>query len=281
MLEQFIESKSNKNESKNRRNLLFSTFSLLTLMCCSALLWSLFARSLDLGSGNLEIAEMVAPVSLAENEVVKEVVKTNEVKNTSSSKPQEITRKVDMLRVEDNTEAPKTISTVQNTEMSRPLSGKARISNIDFGNDVNNDGLTGNERNNGGNNTGKKIGNEISSTKKIDETDDIPVLEKKVKIEKVDKKPLTKSLGVLNGKATYLPKPNLTAAAKAVGASGTVTVQISIDENGNVTSANAISGHPLLKADCERVARMTKFSQTLLSNQAVKATGILTYNFVR
>ncbi len=280
MLEQFIESKSNKYENKNRRNLLFSTFSLLTLMCCSALLWSLFARSLDLGNDNLEIAAMVAPVSLAENEVVKELIKKNDIKNTSSTKPQEITRKVDMLRVEDNTEAPKTISTVQNTEMSRPISGKVAKSGVDFGNDVNNENSTGNERNVNGNESGKKVESEIKAVKKVEEVEEIPVLEKKIKVEKVEKK-ITQSLGVINGKATYLPKPNFSAAAKAVGASGTVSVQITIDLNGNVISANAVSGHPLLKADCERVARMTKFSQTLLSNQAVKATGILTYNFVR
>jgi TonB family protein len=89
------------------------------------------------------------------------------------------------------------------------------------------------------------------------------------------------SLGVLTGKAISLPKPPYPAAAKAVGASGMVSVQITIDADGNVTSANATSGHPLLRAESEKAARNAKFSPTLLSKIAVKATGVLTYNFIR
>src|ERR1051326_7026592 len=47
--------------------------------------------------------------------------------------------------------------------------------------------------------------------------------------------------GVLNGKAISLPKPAYPAIAKAAHAAGTVTVQVLIDENGNVVSAKAIS----------------------------------------
>ncbi|MGE3466074.1 MAG: energy transducer TonB, partial [Pyrinomonadaceae bacterium] len=60
--------------------------------------------------------------------------------------------------------------------------------------------------------------------------------------------------GVLNGKATSLPKPDFPAAAKAVRAQGAVTVQIMIDQNGNVESAAALSGHPLLRSAAEKAA---------------------------
>jgi periplasmic protein TonB len=86
--------------------------------------------------------------------------------------------------------------------------------------------------------------------------------------------------GVLNGKATYLPKPAYPAIAKAAHASGQVTVQVTVDESGNVTSASAVSGHPLLKASAEAAARQAKFSPTLLSGQRVKITGVIVYNFV-
>ena len=88
------------------------------------------------------------------------------------------------------------------------------------------------------------------------------------------------SSGVLNGKATYLPKPVYPPIAKAAHASGTVNVQVTIDENGNVISATPISGHPLLKASAVAAARQAKFSQTKLSGQPVKVTGVLVYNFV-
>lgn len=86
--------------------------------------------------------------------------------------------------------------------------------------------------------------------------------------------------GVLNGKASSLPSPVYPAAAKAVRAEGNVVVQISIDEEGNVVSANAISGHPLLRAAAAAAAREAKFSPTQLNGQPVKVAGVLTYNFV-
>jgi TonB family protein len=85
--------------------------------------------------------------------------------------------------------------------------------------------------------------------------------------------------GILNGKAISLPHPEYPQAAAAVRASGAVSVQVTIDENGNVVSAAAASGHPLLRAAAESAAREAKFSPTLLSGNPVKVSGILTYNF--
>jgi protein TonB len=86
--------------------------------------------------------------------------------------------------------------------------------------------------------------------------------------------------GVLNGKAINLPKPSYPAIAKAAHASGTVVVQVLIDENGNVVSANAVSGHPLLIQAAVSAARQARFSPTKLSGQPVKVTGVIQYNFV-
>ena len=85
--------------------------------------------------------------------------------------------------------------------------------------------------------------------------------------------------GVLNGKATRLPKPAYPAAAKAVRASGAVNVQVVIDEEGGVVSATAVSGHPLLRAAATEAARQAKFSPTTISGQAVRVTGVIVYNF--
>jgi TonB family protein len=86
--------------------------------------------------------------------------------------------------------------------------------------------------------------------------------------------------GVLNGKAVSLPKPPYPPAARAVNAEGAVSVQVLIDEEGNVVSANAVSGHPLLRAASVEAARAAKFSPTRLMDQPVKVSGIITYNFV-
>lgn len=92
--------------------------------------------------------------------------------------------------------------------------------------------------------------------------------------------PKTISGGVLNSKAVNLVTPSFPAAARAVGAGGAVTVQVTIDEEGNVVSAVAVSGHPLLRQASEKAARESKFTPTLLQGQPVKVTGIIVYNFV-
>ncbi|HWN10565.1 MAG TPA: TonB family protein [Pyrinomonadaceae bacterium] len=86
--------------------------------------------------------------------------------------------------------------------------------------------------------------------------------------------------GVLNGKAISLPKPPYPPLAKQVNASGTVVVQVTVDEEGKVISATAVSGHPLLRAPAVSAARSAKFSPTLLSGRPVKVSGVITYNFV-
>jgi hypothetical protein len=86
--------------------------------------------------------------------------------------------------------------------------------------------------------------------------------------------------GVLNGRALTLPKPAFPPAARAVGAAGAVTVQVLIDELGNVESATAINGHPLLRAVSVDAALRAKFSPTRLQGNPVKVAGVITYNFV-
>jgi outer membrane biosynthesis protein TonB len=90
----------------------------------------------------------------------------------------------------------------------------------------------------------------------------------------------TISGGVLNGRAISLPKPKYPAAARAVRASGAVQVQVLIDEDGNVFSAEAAGGHPLLQNVSVVAACSSKFQPTLLAGEPVKVSGIITYNFV-
>jgi protein TonB len=85
--------------------------------------------------------------------------------------------------------------------------------------------------------------------------------------------------GVLNGKAIRLVQPTYPPIARAARASGAVSVQVTLDEEGNVISARAVSGHPLLKSSAEAAARQSKFSPTRLSGQPVKVTGVIVYNF--
>ncbi len=86
--------------------------------------------------------------------------------------------------------------------------------------------------------------------------------------------------GVMNGKAISLPEPAYSAIAKTAGATGTVTVQVLIDESGKVISAHAVSGNPLLQTSAVEDARQARFFPTVLNGQPVKVIGVLVYKFV-
>ena len=93
-------------------------------------------------------------------------------------------------------------------------------------------------------------------------------------------RPASISGGVLNGKALSLPVPPYPPIARQEKASGTVVVQVTIDEYGNVVEASAVSGHPLLQQAAVHAARQAKFPPTRLMGEPIKVTGVLHYNFV-
>jgi TonB family protein len=86
--------------------------------------------------------------------------------------------------------------------------------------------------------------------------------------------------GVINGRAINLPKPDYPPAAHSNRVGGVVTVDVLIDEQGNVARAGAASGHPLLQDDARNAACRAKFSPTTLQGNLVKVSGTITYNFV-
>ena len=84
--------------------------------------------------------------------------------------------------------------------------------------------------------------------------------------------------GIVNGRATNLPKPIYSNEAKDFCASGQVKVEVLIGEDGNVVSAKAISGDELLRDSAVEAAKKAKFSPT--PEIRVKIKGIVVYNFV-
>jgi protein TonB len=85
--------------------------------------------------------------------------------------------------------------------------------------------------------------------------------------------------GMLNSRAISLPRPAYPPAAKTAGVSGSVNVTVLVDEQGNVTSAKAVSGHPLLRPAAEAAARQARFNPPKMDSQPVKMTGTLLYSF--
>lgn len=86
--------------------------------------------------------------------------------------------------------------------------------------------------------------------------------------------------GVLNGHAVSKPQPSYPNAAKQQGVSGTVVVEILVDESGQVVKAEALCGHPLIAKAAVEAALKARFTPTLLSGLPVKVSGVITYNFV-
>ena len=84
----------------------------------------------------------------------------------------------------------------------------------------------------------------------------------------------------VGGELIDAPNPVYPPIARAARASGTVTVEITVDEAGKVISARAVAGHPLLQSAAVEAARRALFTPTLIDGQAVKVKGQLSYKFV-
>lgn len=269
MLDQLVESKNNSAENTRRSEFLLGVFIIAVTALISAWTYSLFAKDYGMGSGDLDISSLVAPVALPEEapppppEVKQEKVqKNNSDEIVVKEMYADINRVIDL---KDTSKGEKQVYSVENLDKSRLKKGDA-VSMPE----------------NASRKTGDGDGNGLSTggTTKTNDDDDFDKVEVK-KTPPPTPKPVPKVIsgGVVNGKATNLVKPPYPAAARAVRASGAVNVQVTIDESGNVISASAVSGHPLLRAAAVQAARSSKFSPTLLSGQPVKVTGVIVYNF--
>jgi protein TonB len=92
-------------------------------------------------------------------------------------------------------------------------------------------------------------------------------------------KPLALSSALITSKALHKPVPPYPQVAKVAGIEGTVAVSILVSEQGQVVSARATSGNPLLQNAAVQAARQARFTPTMLNGQPVKVTGVITYNF--
>jgi protein TonB len=280
MLNQLIESKNQREETKKRGGFLLATFFVVTTMLLSGVLWSLFAKDLSMRTGDLELSAIVTPVPETNNEP--EPPQRQETRTEPQKLKTDLpTRQTNIARINEMQPAPDTVSVAPNTQKSRPNT-PFRISD-EIETDVSYSSSATAERGTG-NSQGDGLGKtaEANESKVIEKTvappPPPPAAKKPVETARKSNAPI--SSGVVNGKAVNLPKP-VYPAAIAVRAGGNVDVQVTIDEAGNVTSAKAVSGHPLLRDVAERAARGAKFKPTMLSNQPVKVSGIIVYNFAR
>jgi protein TonB len=282
MLDQLVESRSNAHENTRRSGFLLTVFVILSTVMVSAWLYSLFAKDYNGMSGSdLELSTLVAPVPVPDEEPPPPPEKQPE--KVTKVEPNVVIRKE--LIADINTTPPKPVDKIQTSQLTQktmPPGLKVAVGDQDF--DPKN-AMRSEDRGPVNADTsgigGAPAGSGAGGGTAPPPPPPPPPVAKPTPAPKPPAPSKPVSGGVLNGKATSLPKPPYPAAARAVRASGAVSVQVLIDETGRVVSASAVSGHPLLRQAAEQAARSARFSPTQLSGQAVKVSGIITYNFTQ
>lgn len=269
MFDKLIESNSRGAEFKNRgRYFAVSTF-LMSILFLAGVLVSIYGAEFDIESSNLEFAQLIAPVVPVEPQPDPPRLVPQQQQSADNS----LQRPMRQAAIQNINEQPNKIlpvSSVPSPYKERPEYGSFDIGKFDIDPPSGPNGIS---VGNGNNHSGLNAGISSEDAAMISGIPPPPI------VKPEPKKNTIVSLGVVNGKATFLPKPPYPVPAKLIGAEGTVSVQITIDLDGSVISSRAVSGHPLLKKAAEDAARRAKFSPTYLSNVPVKATGIIAYNF--
>ncbi len=133
MLDQLVESKSNSRENARRGGFLLTTFLVISAVLVSALLYSLFAKDYGLGSGDLELSELVAPVPVPEAEPPPEPEVKPEPKQLQEKAADVPMRKENIVRLDESPPAdPPKVSAAKPTQMERPK-GNFQIGKDDIG----------------------------------------------------------------------------------------------------------------------------------------------------
>ncbi len=256
MFDNLVESGSHKQDLSRKGSFIMGTVAIYAVLGIAFIVGSIWFTVANLDSQDLELTTLVAPVPVPQQKAPEK---------QEEAKPQKVEQNVDVRK--------ELIADVSRTELvPKEVSAKASdIPPVRRGVTT----VVGTESSNAaapiaGPGTGTGI---VAGPTKVNIADEPPPPP-----PAPPRAPI--SGGVLNGKAISLPKPAYPAIARTAHASGTVVVQVTIDENGNVISAHAVSGHPLLQAVAVAAARGARFSPTKLSGQPVKVTGVITYNFV-
>lgn len=268
MFDKLVESTSTGAELKPRRRIFAASFVLVAVLFAAAVVTSIYAADFDLGNDNFDIAQLLSPI--AETEPPREPEPQPErASSAPRSNSPEINRQILMAATDDPTRVPDQVSTAVNPYASTRPRDYERVTLSGFDSEP---GIPG----------GNQAGTERGSGPGPGVASDEPVAKEPPPAPpKVEKKIAPVSGGVMTGKAKVLPKPTYSAAARSVGAQGTVSVQILVDESGKVISAKAVNGNILLRPAAVEAAFKARFDPTTLSGVPVKVTGIINYNFTR
>lgn len=277
MFNNLVESHAHTADLKRRGSFIIATTLAYALLIAAAGVGSIYAYEAHVDNQNLELTALVTMVPLAAAPPKTQPERSNNQpraaansNNTSARVPM---RTVLESAVTDMRKIPDKLSATGSNIPPAPPNAVRGPKNYDVGGDHPGNSPFGSG---GGGPTGNPTGPNGGG---IELTREAPPEMPEVKIKTTKARPV-QSLGVIESKVIRKAIPPYPELAKKVRASGIVTVQILLDEQGRVVSARATDGHPLLRGAAEQAAFQTKFSPTLLSNQPVKVSGIITFNFV-
>jgi TonB family protein len=262
MFNNLIESSSHRKEFKRRGSfVLFTTATYVLLFVITGVV-SIYAYDARLGDQILEVVTMLPPVDLAPTAAAP-TSHTERPRTSDTNRSTVPERQIAMLSVNHPDVVPEGVSAIASRNQPLPEGGPVRITGRDW-----NPNLPG------GNGPGSGGGRQVVQPSQIVVNVDLPPPTEV-------KKPLPiVSKGVITSQAIFLPKPTYSQIAKQLRIQGSVSVQVLIDETGKVISAKAVSGHPFLTIEAQKAALQARFSPTLLGDQPVKVSGVITYNFV-
>ena len=262
MFNNLIESSSHRREYRRRGSFFLFTTASYALFFLIAGIASIYAYDARMDDQNLELATIMPLVDPPPAETSHQP--TPAVQPTSGNAQNLIIRRNPIASVDEPTLVPEKPSSAPNTNPPVPKGSQFIVGNVDA-NPVQPGGS-------GNSSSDAFAGN--SSGPVIAITDPPPTPPTPKLVPKVIRKT------ILNGEALALPKPPYPPMAKQTHVQGTVNVQVLIDEQGKVISATPVSGHPLLVHVARNAAFQARFSPTFLGDQAVKVSGVITYNFV-
>jgi periplasmic protein TonB len=262
MFNNLIESSSHRSEFKRRGSFVLFTVAGYAVFFILAGVVSIYAYDARMADQNLEVVTMMPLVDLPPPER-QPTISAHTPASRETSKQNYYTRKIPMVSVDHPEIAPDHISSKPNPFLPLPDFGVVKLGV----HDSNPGGLEGAGPGNSGSHT--KNGGPLV----IDVTPPPAAPEKKTVPPVIHKR-------VINSEALSLPKPPYPPRAKQLRIQGTVSIQVLIDEAGNVVSAKALSGSTFLIPEAQKAAYKARFSPTLVGDQPVKVSGVITYNFI-
>jgi periplasmic protein TonB len=264
MFNNLIESSSHRKEYKRRGSFFLLTTASYAVMLLISGVASIYAYDARLEDQSYqEVVMLPVPEPEPARPTTPETPsKPRPADNNKSTVPE---REVAMLDVNRPEVVPPDVSAKPNKALPLP-DGPVRITGRDW-----NPPLPS-----GGNSSSATGGTRIVTSPRVIIDDELPPLPAQPPSSKVAR--VTKE--VLKSKAVSLPKPIYPALARQIRLQGTVNVQVLIDEQGRVISAQPLEGPPLLIHEARKAALQARFSPTMIGDQPVKVSGVITYNFV-